>query len=60
VIDKRIEMKTKIAAAEARCGPKQTNNNEGTAQDLQIRMKKVERAALWRLLRGCSNPPTRV
>jgi hypothetical protein len=36
VIDRRIEMKTRFAAAEARCGPKQTNNNEGRAQDLQI------------------------
>jgi hypothetical protein len=29
-------MKTRIAAAEARCGPKQTINDEGTAHDLQI------------------------
>jgi hypothetical protein len=26
-----------MAAAEARCGPKQTTNDEGTAGDLQIR-----------------------
>jgi hypothetical protein len=25
-----------MAAAEARCGPKQTTNDEGTARDLQI------------------------
>jgi hypothetical protein len=26
-----------MAAAEARCGPKQSTNDEGTARDLQIR-----------------------
>jgi hypothetical protein len=31
-------MNTRFSAAEARCGPKQTNNNEGRAQDLQIEM----------------------
>jgi hypothetical protein len=46
MINIKIEMKTRIAAAEARCGPKQTNNNEGSARDLQIRLKKAGRARL--------------
>jgi hypothetical protein len=42
-------MKTTFAAAEARCGPKQTNNNEGRTQDLQIQMKelKLSEVAFW-------------
>jgi hypothetical protein len=35
-------MKTRLAAAEARCGPKQTNNNEGRPQDLQIQMNNLD------------------
>jgi hypothetical protein len=30
------QLKSRIAAAEARCGPKQTTNDEGTAPVLQI------------------------
>src|SRR5438093_1508008 len=30
------EIRTRIAATEARCAPEQTNNDEGRAQDLQI------------------------
>jgi hypothetical protein len=58
-INRRIEMKTRIAAAEARCGPKQTHNNEGRAYDLQIQMKKAARPTFWKLLL-LLNPPTRV
>src|SRR5712692_1792314 len=32
-----MEMNTRIDAAEARCGPEQTNNNERSRPDLQIR-----------------------
>jgi hypothetical protein len=42
-INGRIKMKTRFAAAEARCGPKQTNHDEGRAQDLQIYPKEVAR-----------------
>jgi hypothetical protein len=35
------EVKTRIAAAEALCVPEQTNNDEGSAQDLQIRSRKA-------------------
>jgi hypothetical protein len=35
-IGNKIEDKTRIHAAEARCTPEQTNNNEGRARDLQI------------------------
>jgi hypothetical protein len=36
------EVKTRIAAAEALCVPEQTNNDEGSAQDLQIRSRKAQ------------------
>jgi hypothetical protein len=32
--------KSRITAAEARCSPKQTTNDEGTAHDLQIAERK--------------------
>src|SRR6267378_5907051 len=35
-IDGKNELKTRIAAAEACCVPKQTNNDEGRLEDLQI------------------------
>src|ERR1700674_5317705 len=40
-IDGKIELKTRIAAAEACRVPKQTNNDEGRPQDLQIRAGKI-------------------
>src|SRR5713226_4923285 len=40
-------MSTRIAAAEARCGPEQTNNNERSGPDLQIRRRK-SRESIWR------------
>jgi hypothetical protein len=35
-IDRENEISTRAVAAEARCIPKQTSNDEGSAQDLQI------------------------
>jgi hypothetical protein len=35
----KIGIENKIVAAEARCGPEQTNNDERRAHDLQMRMK---------------------
>jgi hypothetical protein len=35
-IERKNEMRTRIAAAEACCVPEQTNNNEGCGGDLQI------------------------
>jgi hypothetical protein len=40
-VDRKNEVKTRIAAAEALCVPEQTNNNEGSARDLQIRSRKA-------------------
>jgi hypothetical protein len=40
--DKNYEVKLRIAATEARCVPKQANNDEGSAQDLQIRSRKAQ------------------
>jgi len=40
-IDGKIELKTRIAAAEACRVPKQTNNDEGRPQDLQIGAGKI-------------------
>jgi hypothetical protein len=39
-------LKSRIAAAEARCGPKQTTNDERTARDLQIRHEEAGGAIL--------------
>jgi hypothetical protein len=36
----KIGIETRIAAAEARCGPQQTINDEGTAHVLQIWWRK--------------------
>src|SRR4029077_11486159 len=38
-IGKKTNLKTRIAATEARCVPEQTNNDEGRARDLQIQEK---------------------
>jgi hypothetical protein len=35
-IDRRNDPRTRIAAAEGRCAPKQTSNDEGRPWDLQI------------------------
>jgi hypothetical protein len=42
-VDRKNEVKTRIAAVEALCVPKQTNNHEGSAQDLQIRSRKASK-----------------
>jgi hypothetical protein len=39
-VNRKNEIKTRIAAAEALCVPEQTNNDEGRTQDLQIRSGK--------------------
>ena len=41
----RKQLKSRIAAAEARCGPEPTNNDEGSAHVLQMRMKEEDMAA---------------
>jgi hypothetical protein len=38
-IDSEDEFRIRIAAAEACCVPKQTNNDEGRPQDLQIKRR---------------------
>jgi hypothetical protein len=37
-----MKLKRRIAAVEALCVPEQTNNDEGSAQDLQIRSRKAQ------------------
>jgi len=39
-IDRKNELRTRNAAAEACCVPEQTNNNEGCGKDLQIVAEK--------------------
>jgi hypothetical protein len=43
----RIEDETQTLAAEARCIPEQTNNDEGTAADLQIKQRKASAEMSW-------------
>jgi len=40
-VDGKNELETRIAAAEACCVPKQTSNDEGRPQDLQIGAGKI-------------------
>jgi hypothetical protein len=46
-IDRENELRTRIAAAEARSIPKQTNNDEGSARDLQIKEKIQRKFGYW-------------
>jgi len=39
-IERKNEIRTRIAAAEASCVPEQTNNNEGCNGDLQIGLEQ--------------------
>jgi hypothetical protein len=43
-IERKNEFRTRIAAAEACCVPKQTSNDEGRPRDLQIDTRKVHRS----------------